>query len=53
MENMWGSVYKCLFIIESYIYNDRYKYDDKVNWYKIYIIEVFNLDEEGYYMKSY
>lgn len=47
---MYGFVYDCFLLIESFIFNESYKYEDEINWYKIYEIDVFNLDGFGYYM---
>lgn len=45
--------YECSSKIQSFNYNDRHKYEDKANWYKIHTIEVSNSDDEGYYMSGH
>lgn len=43
---------ECSSKIQSFKYNDRHKYENKDNWYKIHTIEVSNSDDEGYYMSG-
>lgn len=50
---MVGILCNCEVEIQSFIFNESYKYEDEINWYKIYDIDVFNLDELGYYMQDY
>lgn len=47
-----ANLYECSSKIQSFKYNDRHKYEDKANWYKIHTIEVSNSDDEGYYMSG-
>lgn len=48
-----ANLYRCSSKIDSFKYNDRQKYEDKTNWYKIHTIEVSNSDDEGYYMSGH
>jgi hypothetical protein len=48
-----GAFERCSFTIPSYTYDERHKYDDKSNWYKVYTMEVHNSDQEGYYLPGH
>ncbi|XP_078340873.1 von Willebrand factor D and EGF domain-containing protein-like [Crassostrea virginica] len=48
-----GNLQKCSVELESYTHDDRQKYEDPTNWNKVYNIEVFNTDDEGYYLPSH
>jgi hypothetical protein len=48
-----GALTACSITIPSYKYDERHKYDDKTNWYKVYTMEVHNSDEEGYYLADH
>ena len=48
-----GNLQKCSVELESYTHNDRQKYEDPTNWKKVYNIEVFNTDDEGYYLPDH
>ena len=48
-----GNLQKCSVELESYTHNDRQKYEDPTNWNKVYNIEVFNTDDEGYYLPNH
>lgn len=52
-ESSSGNLRKCSVTIDSYTYNDSQKYKDKSNWYKIHTIDVFNSDEDDYYMQDH
>lgn len=45
-----GGLTQCSITIPSYTYDERQKYDDTTNWYKIYTMTVYNSDQEGYYI---
>ncbi|XP_048767376.2 uncharacterized protein LOC125674294 [Ostrea edulis] len=47
-----GGFAQCSITIPSYTYDERQKYDDTTNWYKIYTMTVYNSDEEGYYIDN-
>lgn len=47
-----GGLYVCSIAIKSYTYQNKHKYEDPSNWDKIYTLEVFNSDDEGYYLKN-
>lgn len=51
-KNTYGSVHDCFPAIESFTFNESHKYEDEINWYKIYEIDVFNSDGLGYYMQN-
>ena len=48
-----GNLHKCSVELDSYTHNDRQKYEDPTNWNKVYNIEVFNTDDEGYYLTNH
>nr|XP_022287793.1 von Willebrand factor D and EGF domain-containing protein-like isoform X2 [Crassostrea virginica]XP_022287794.1 von Willebrand factor D and EGF domain-containing protein-like isoform X2 [Crassostrea virginica] len=48
-----GNLQKCSIELDSYTHNDRQKYEDPTNWNKVYNIEVFNTDDEGYYLPNH
>lgn len=47
-----GGFAQCSITIPSYTYDDRDRYADTTNWYKIYTMTVYNSDEEGYYIDN-
>lgn len=47
-----GGLFKCSVAIESYTYQNKHKYEDPNNWDKIYTLEVFNSDDDDYYLKD-
>lgn len=48
-----GGFTDCEIKIPSYKYNERQKYEDPVNWRKDYTMEIFNSDEEDYYLADH
>nr|XP_022339990.1 von Willebrand factor D and EGF domain-containing protein-like isoform X1 [Crassostrea virginica]XP_022339999.1 von Willebrand factor D and EGF domain-containing protein-like isoform X1 [Crassostrea virginica] len=48
-----GNLRKCSIELDSYTHDDRQKYEDPTNWNKVYNIEVFNTDDEGYYLTNH
>ena len=45
-----GGLLRCRKQIHSFTYNERHKYTDLTNWYKIYTLTVFNTDDGKYYL---
>ena len=48
-----GNLQKCSVELESYTHDDRQTYEDPTNWNKVYNIDVFNTDDEGYYLTNH
>ncbi|XP_056017049.1 von Willebrand factor D and EGF domain-containing protein-like [Ostrea edulis] len=48
-----GHFTDCEIKIPSYKYNERQKYEDPVNWRKDYTMDIFNSDEEDYYLADH
>uniref|UniRef100_K1QCJ6 Uncharacterized protein n=1 Tax=Magallana gigas TaxID=29159 RepID=K1QCJ6_MAGGI len=48
-----GNLKKCSVTIDSHIFREKQNYEDETKWYKIHTIEIFNSDDEGYYMPDH
>ncbi|XP_061171058.1 von Willebrand factor D and EGF domain-containing protein-like [Saccostrea echinata] len=48
-----GDLVDCSKTIDAYTFNEKDKYEDSTNWKKVYTIDVFNSDEENYYLNDH
>ena len=47
-----GKAKTCTVSINSYKHEDRHMYENSENWKKIYKLELFNTDDENYYIQN-
>lgn len=47
-----GRAKTCTVSINSYKHEDRHMYENSGNWKKIYKLELFNTDDENYYIQN-
>ena len=47
-----GKAKTCTVSINSYKHDDRHMYENSENWKKIYELELFNTDDENYYIQN-